>query len=76
MRVQQPRAYTKSCSIELVDSARNNRFIVPFVPLLFRFISCSFVNVLAQIQYKYAHKLGSTVVNCPAKPSVHSDNKL
>ena len=32
--------------------------------------------VLARIQYKYARKLGSTVVNCPAKPSVCSDNKL
>ena len=60
--VQQPRAYTKSCSIEPVDGARNNRFIVPFVPLSFCLISCSFVNVLARIQYKYARKLGSTVV--------------
>jgi hypothetical protein len=31
--------------------------------------SHSFVNVLARKQYKYARKLGSTVVNCPAKPS-------
>ena len=76
MQVQQPRAYTKSCSIEPVDGARNNCFIVPFVPLLFRLISCLFVNVLARIQYKYACKLGSTVVNCPAKPSVRSVNKL
>ena len=75
-QVQQLRAYIKSRSIEPVDGVCNSYFIVPFVPLSFRLISCSFVNVLARIQYKYTRKLGSTVVNCPAKPSVRSDNEL
>jgi len=35
-RVQQPRAYTKSRSIEPVDGARNNRFIAPISPFPFR----------------------------------------
>jgi hypothetical protein len=45
--------------------------VLLFLFLLFRSVwfSCSFVNVLARKQYKYARKLGSTVVNCPAKPS-------
>ena len=34
-----------------------------------KWVECSFVKVLAHKQYKYARKLGGTVVNCPAKPS-------
>jgi len=76
VRVQQPRAYTNNCSIEPVTYARNNRFVwflfLHFCPVLFHvyyFISRSFVKVLARKQYKYARKLGGTVVNCPAKPN-------
>jgi hypothetical protein len=45
--------------------------VLLFLFLLFRSVwfSRSFVNVLARKQYKYARKLGSTAVNCPAKPS-------
>jgi len=76
MWVQQPRTYTNNRSIEPVTYARNNCFVwfmfLRFRPILFHiyyFISHSFVKVLAHKQYKYARKLGGTVVNCPAKPS-------
>jgi len=76
-QVQQPHVYTNNRSIEPVNYVRNNHFVW-FLFLCFRsvlfhvyyFISCSFVKVLAHKQYKYARKIGSTVVNCPAKPSV------
>jgi len=71
-RVQQPCAYTNSHSIEPVNYARNNHFVL-FLFLHFRsvlfhiyhLISRSFVKALARKQYKYARKSSSTVVNCP-----------
>jgi hypothetical protein len=75
-RVQQPRAYTKSRSIEPVDGARNNRFIAPISPFPFRLKSCSIVNVLARKQYKYARKIGSKGSEIALQSLARSDNKL